>query len=168
MFQTEVQRAVTRYLQGQTFFATEPGIPVVAQNDVDLLSKMAAAIGSLGIVVLVAPLGGKYGHENTNAPYFDPARFTVRVRENIQVNRSLTGSGQPADYVAEVCAQLLKHYVPVSESGQPLSGGGIIVTAINPGDDDKGIYAFDCLFELAGALAHEPVRREFRDDNQLN
>lgn len=165
MFLTEVQIAVARYLGEHEFFAQDPAILVVAQNDKELLAKMQHAVGSLGIVVLVAPLGGDYGQTETNGAYFAPAKFTCRVRENIPINRATTGTGQPADYVAEVCAQLLKHYIPLSSEGVKLSGSAVRVTGINPGDDDKGIFAMDTLFQIDGGLSHEPVRREFTNPN---
>jgi len=161
MFLTEVQQSVARYLSGHDFFAADPPIPVVAQNDKDLLPKMSAAVGTLGLAVMVAPLSGDHGLPEIPTPYYNGAKFVCRVRENIPINRTDTGTGQPADYVAEVCGCLLKNYVPLGTEGQTLTGGGIVLVAIQPGDDVPGITAWDLIFSLSGGLMHEPVRREF-------
>jgi len=167
MFITQVQQSVQRFLSDHPFFKGEGNqipIPVFAANDKNLIRLAQQSMGRIsGICVIVAGLGGDYSSHDGGEPYFDPARFTCRVRENPQTNRgSNTGSGMPADYVAEVCAQVLKNHRPTAIDGTTyLTGSGIICTGISPGEDEPGIIAFDMVFTCDGGVRHDPVRLDF-------
>ena len=43
-------------------------------------------------------------NRNRLRPYFDEIRIVVRTQENVLLNRSNTGTGQPASLVAEAAA----------------------------------------------------------------
>ncbi len=165
MFLTEVQQSVTRYLSAHEFFAGTDGeraISVISANDKSLITKAEQAILSMGLCVIVAPLGGDYAAHSADCLYFEPARFTCRIRENQQTNRGSSGTKQPADYVAEVCAMLLKNYRPTGPDGTTfLTGSGILCNGIAPGEDEKGITAWDMVFTCDGGVRTEPVRQDF-------
>lgn len=164
MFLTEVQQAVARYLGSHAFFVGRGGqkpIPVMAANDKSLAAKAAQSMGKMGLCVIVAPLGGDFNNSSSSTPFLSPARFTCRVRENQMVNRSGSGTGQPGDYVAEVCAQLLQHYSPLDPSGDRLGGGGVVLTGISPGEDEPGITAWDLIWTYDGGITDAAVRRDF-------
>lgn len=164
MTMTYIQQAVVRHLSGHPFFTGEHGarpIPVIAGNDKSLKSKAEVSMGKLGICVIVYPLGGDFGAQSAAVPYMNPARFNCRVRENMITNRSTGGTQQPADYVAEVCAQLLQHHVPRRLDGEPLGGGGIVLRAIAPDAEEPGIDAWNVVWEYSAGMAHEPVRLDF-------
>jgi len=170
MFLTHVQQAVTRYLAAAPFFAGSDGvlpITVLAGNDKGLAGKMNAAMGRMGVCVIVVPLGGTFGPKNTSYPCFSPGRFTCRVRENQTVNRAASGTGQPADYIAEQVASALHNYQPATRGGQALGGGGIVLEDLAVGEDETGITAWDVIWTYDGGVSHEPVRLDFTGDDAL-
>lgn len=164
MIMTYIQQAVVRYLSAHPFFAGEHGsrpIPVIAGNDKSLKAKAEASMGRLGLCVIVYPLGCDFGAQSASVPYMNPARFNCRVRENMITNRGSGGTQQSADYVAEVCAQLLQHHVPQRPDGQPMGGGGIVIRSIAPDAEEPGIDAWNVVWEYSAGMAHEPARLDF-------
>ena len=165
MFLTEVQQAIARYLNAHAFFkgdGSQPAIPVFAANDRALISKAKQSTGMLGICVIVAPLGGDFADTSARTPMLVPARFTCRVRENQTMNRGASGTGQPADYVAEVIGFLLQHHRPLAADGVTyLGGGGVVLTGISPGEDEPGVTAWDLIWTYDGGVSTDPVRRDF-------
>lgn len=163
MFLTQVQQAVTRHLSSQPFFSGGDGvlpIPVIAGNDKGLAGKAAAAMGKLGLCIIVVPLGGDFSQQNIDIPYLT-GKFTCRVRENQMVNRGSSGTGQPGDYIAEVAALILHNHQPQTPEGSALGGGGIKLEAIASGEDEPGISAWDLIFSYDGGVSHEAVRLDF-------
>ncbi|MES2705127.1 MAG: hypothetical protein V4726_00860 [Verrucomicrobiota bacterium] len=161
---TQVQQAVVRYLSDDPFFrgtGAEKEIPVIAGNDKSLESRVKTGMGRFGICVIVYPLGGDFGAHSASTPYLSPGRYNCRVRENITLNRGSGGSGQPADYVAEVCALLLQHHKPTAEDGKALGGGGIVLKSIAADEDEPGISAWNLVWEYAAGVSHDPVRLNF-------
>lgn len=169
---TLVQQSVVRHLSEHPFFSGTAedgakGIPVIAGNDKSLASKVETSMARLGLCVIVYPISGDFGNMNILTPYLQPARFNARVRENIVMNRSRSGTGQPADYVAEVCALLLQHHKPLAEDGiTELGGGGIVLTGIVADEDEPGINAWNLIFQYSAGVSHEPVRLDFGGSNQ--
>lgn len=167
MFLTDVVDSVVRHLSAAEFFAGKPGekaIPVIAANDRMVINKAKQATGSLGICVIVAPIGGEMQAHSAPIPHYRPARFTCRVRENPHANRAPSGTGQPAHYVAEVCADLLKHFQPddgATPTPNLLTGGCCIIEEITPGEDEEAIVAWDCVFTCDGFAKGTAVRRQF-------
>lgn len=169
MFLTHVQQSVTRLLSAHAYFAGtdgQPVIPVIAGNDKGLLSKASAAMSKVGLCVIVHPLGGDYDDNSTTTPCFRDARFTCRIRENQIINRGASGSGQPAELVGEVIAVILKNHRPTASDGTTfLGGGGIIVKALEMGEDiQPGIDAWDLIWTYSGGVIHEAVRLDFSAD----
>jgi len=161
MFFTNVQIAVTRYLASCDFFTGTdglPSIPVIAGNDKGVLGKSKSAMGRLGLCVLVVPLGGDFAEGGGQSAFLNPGRFVCRVRENQIVNRGPGGCGDPGDYVAEVVAYLIKNYVPSTEDGTALGGGGIVLEGMSPGEDEPGITAWDVIWTFEGGISHTPLR----------
>lgn len=164
MFLTEVQQSVARFLAAHPYFAGDGSsrpIPVIAANDKALLAKADKAVLSLGCCVVVQALGGDYSAESGPAPYLSPGRFVCHVYENMIVNRAASGSGQPGELVAEVCAQLLKNHQPLDAAGSPLTGSGIVCHAITPNGEAGNLVAWDMVFHCDGGHLAEPVRRSF-------
>jgi len=162
MFLSDVQFAVARHINDQPWFRDQsPPIEAVPANDAVLVQKQAATLQRLGIGVLVYALGGDFEHHSSAILRYKGAQFGARVRENVGRNRSVTGSRQPAEEVAEQVAAALHLFTPMAPDGRVLTGAGVIVKGIAPGEDEPGINAWDVLFEIAGDLRVSATRRAF-------
>jgi hypothetical protein len=163
---TWIQQAIVRRLAAHPFFAGLNGerkIDVIAGNDRSLLAKSDTAMAKLGLCVIVYPISGDFAAHDATIPVMRPAAFNVRVRENVITNRGPSGTGQPADYVAEVCALLLLHHRPLAEGGTALNGigGGLLPKGIVPDDDEKGINAWNLVVHISAGIPGDPVRLDF-------
>lgn len=165
MFLTEVQRSIVRVLEAHEFIAGAGGqraIPVTASCEKDFLSRMQSAVATLGgLAVAVKTKGGDFKSPDLTQVYYDEAEFRVVVLENIPVNRSGTGTGQPADYVAEVIAQILHQETLTDAEGASLSGSCLLCTGIVEQTAFEGLYGFEVKCTLGGGRTITPERRDF-------
>lgn len=165
MFLTEVQRSIVRVLEAHEFIVGASGeraIPVTASCEKDFLSRMQSAVATLGgLAVAVKTKGGKFQNPEISALHFEAAEFRVVVLENITVNRSSTGTGQPADYVAGVIAQILHQETLTDAEGGSLSGSCLICTDIVEQTAFEGLYGFEVVCTLDGGSTITPERKDF-------
>jgi hypothetical protein len=100
-------------LNAQTFFKASPVIPVYIQMQKDIQSKINETLVRIGVGVILlsarlsnsSPAAGMY-------PKWDRATLVARVIENVTINRGSSGTGQPADLIAEACAFWLHSWAP--------------------------------------------------------
>ena len=100
-------------LQAQTFFSVAPVIPVYVQMQKDILSKLNETLLRIGVGVIMlsarlsnkSPAAGSY-------PKWDRVEIVARVIENVTINRGSSGTGQPADLIAEAGAYYLHSFAP--------------------------------------------------------
>ena len=165
MFLTEVQRAIVRTLEAHEFIAGTGGqraIPVTASCDKDFLSRMQSAVATLGgLAVAVKTKGGDFRTPELGQLYYEDCEFRVAVLENIPVTRSSTGTGQPADYVAEVIAAILHQEVLTDKEDAALSGSCLLCTGIKEQTAFEGLYGFEVVCTLSGGRSLEPERKDF-------
>ncbi len=165
MFLTEVQRSIVRVLEAHEFIVGASGeraIPVTASCEKDFLSRMQSAVATLGgLAVAVKTKGGDFRNPEMTKVYYEAAEFRVVVLENITVNRSSTGTGQPADFVAEAISQILHQQTLTDAEGESLSGSCLICTGITEQTAFEGLYGFEVKCTLDGGRTITPERRDF-------
>jgi len=165
MFLTEVQRSIVRVLEAHAFFAGTAGqraIPVTAACEKDFLARMQSAVATLGgLAVAGATKGGEFANPGLGQLYYGDCEFRGSGLENIPVNRSSTGTGQPADYAAECVAAILHQVILTDAEDAELSGSCLLCTGIKEQTAFEGLYGFEVVCTLSGGRSLEPERREF-------
>ena len=139
-------------LQTQTFFSALPVIPVYIQMQKDITSKINETLARLGvgIVMLSARLSNKSPAAGMY-PKWDRATLIARVFENVIINRGTSGTGQPADLVAEAVAYYLHSWAPTCTGYKLLCDDVSIV-------DDPQCLIYDVRVFSGGLTNTAPVR----------
>lgn len=103
---TEVQNAVVSILQSDKYYAR---IDVVSEQLGDIVNKIDIALKKLGICIVVHTAEATFADPDAPGPRMNPLLIDIDVTEFVLKNRGDSGSGLPADDVAEHTAWLL-HY----------------------------------------------------------
>ena len=139
-------------LQAQTFFSALPVIPVYIEIQKDVQSQLNGTLARLGVGVIMlsarlsnkSPAAGMY-------PKWDRAALVARVIENVVVNRSSVGTGQPADLIAECVAYYLHSWAPAA------TGNKLMCDNVELVDDPRALI-YDVHVFTGGVTQTAPVR----------
>jgi len=139
-------------LQAQSFFSAEKAIPIYIQMQKDIQSKINETLLRIGVGVIMlsaslknsSPAAGSY-------PKWNPAAIVARVIENVTINRGSSGTGQPADLIAEACAYWLHSWAPACTGYKLLCDDVHIV-------DDPQCLIYDVHLFSGGLSNTAPVR----------
>jgi len=139
-------------LQAQTFFSAAPAINVYVEMQKDITSRLNELKARIGLAVIMvsprlankSPVAGSY-------PKWDRASIVARVIERVIINRSSSGTGQPASLVAEACAYYLHSWAPAC------TGYKLLCDEVSIADDPECLIYDVHLF--SGGLSNvAPVR----------
>jgi len=139
-------------LAAQSFFSAQPAIPVYYQMQKDIQSSINTTLVKLGIGVII--LSARLSNKNPAAgmyPKWDRAILVARVYENVIINRAASGTGQPADLVAEAAAYYLHSWAPACTGYKLLCDDVSIV-------DDPQCLVYDVRVFSGGLTNTAPVR----------
>ena len=139
-------------LQAQVFFSAQPAIPVYIQMQKDIQSKINETLVRLGIGIIM--LSARLSNKSPAAgswPKWDRATLVARVFENVIINRAASGTGQPADLVAEAVAYYLHSWAPACTGYKLLCDDVSIV-------DDPQCLIYDVRVFSGGLTNTVPVR----------
>ncbi len=145
---TTLQNELTNYLSSLDFFATEPVIPIISENRKDVVNEIERNVGKLGICVIISTPLARAGQKAV--PHFERIEVNASIIENVIVNRSSAGSGQPAALVAEAVAYYLTGY------SNNTFGNKMLLDSLVPIELDQFI-AFNVVFFTGGGIT-EPER----------
>lgn len=110
---TNLQTQCQARLQAQSFFSAAPAIPVYIQIQKDIQSKINETLVRIGAGVIILTASLKNNNPAAGSwPKWDRASLVARVIENVTINRGSSGTGQPADLIAEACAYWLHSWAP--------------------------------------------------------
>jgi len=139
-------------LAAQSFFSAVPVIPVYIQMQKDIQSKINETLARLGIgiIMLSARLSNKSPAAGST-PKWDRATLIARVIENVLINRAASGTGQPADLVAEAVAYYLHSWAPACTGYKLICDDVSIV-------DDPQCLIYDVRVFSGGLSNIAPVR----------
>lgn len=153
MLLTEVPRAITRHLAAQPFFQQPVQIPVRAMCEQDIVDWSASKMASLGMHVQVMSTRGKAKGEASPGCVRMDTTLLVRVRENLLMNRSASGTGVAAESVAEAAAAFLQGHYPLDEAGARLTNANLLtVVDLAQADDPDGLLCWECILSSTGML----------------
>ena len=153
---TDLQQEAAARLAAQAFFS-DAGSPsprpvgVLTEQIGSLPARVAQSLGQLGIVCVVLTPTARTVHPNYPRPYFDEINLVARTQENVTLNRSNTGTGQPASLVAEAAAWFLHGFAP-GELGCTLR-----LTEIRLVDDPR-LLVYETVFTVQAGLSTVPTR----------
>lgn len=139
-------------LQAQTFFGSQPQIPVYIEIQKDVQSQLNGTLARLGVGVIMlsarlsnrSPAPGMY-------PKWDRAAIVARVIENVIINRAASGTGQPADLIAECVAYYLHSWAP------DCTGNKLMCDSVELVDDPR-VLIYDVHVFTGGVTQSAPVR----------
>lgn len=127
----EIQQRVATVLTSDPYFS---GIPVICERKGDVLNQIQAALGKLGLCVVIETLTGRPEHAGIGA-YSLELKMGISITERVIINQGATGSKKPA---SEVLARVLcllnpiratpayaEDFVTVNDSG------GLLVYLVN-------------------------------------
>lgn len=144
-----IQTDCKTQLEANSFFSASPVIPVLIELRLDILSEIERRLARLGLAVVIAtPRLSTSSH--TGKLLWDRLEVDVSVLENVVINRSASGIGQPAPLVAEAAAFALHGFEPSS------SGYKLYCSAVTP-ESDAQILIYNVRF-FTGAIAAQPSR----------
>ena len=114
---TDLQEDAAARLAAQTFFsdaaASSPRpVAVLTEQRGNLAHRVQQSLTGLGIACVLLTPTARMTNRNRLRPYFDEIRIVVRTQENVLLNQSNTGTGQPASLVAEAAAWFLHGFTP--------------------------------------------------------
>lgn len=139
-------------LQAQSFFSATPAILVYVEMQKDVQSKINESLARIGVGVIIlsaqllnkSPAAGMY-------PKWDRASLVARVIENILVNRAASGTGQPADLIAESVAFYLHNWAPAC------TGNKLMCNEVSIVEDQRALI-YDVHVFTGGVTQVAPVR----------
>lgn len=151
----QVVDAIARRLSDSEFFNTSPVIPVVVEDDMDVLSEIEKAFKKPGCMALVRYNEGEVSFVNVKGPSIDPASFQVVISEFPQVWRSKTRNVPSATLIGEAAAKILHHQLLTDEDDQPITSASSVmnVTGLN-GQLIEGSY--QVIVDIALPVRLEP------------
>jgi len=139
-------------LQAQTFFSVAPVIPIYIQMQKDIQSKINETLVRIGVGVIM--LSARLGNKSPAAgsyPKWDRASMVARVIENVTINRGSSGTGQPADLIAEAAAYWLHSWAPACTGYKLICDDVAIV-------DDPQCLVYDVHVFSGGLTSAAPER----------
>lgn len=146
----DLQTQCVTEINSKTYFSADPAIVAVSQDLKDIANEITRRLQRIGVgIVLMATKMTT----STPAPYpaWDGINLVARVIENVIVNRGASGSGQPADLIAEAVAYYLHKFSPTA-TGNPLRVTGINLV------EDPDVLIYDVSFLTGGVTSAEPTR----------
>jgi hypothetical protein len=164
-----LQQTIADKLNADPLFASArvlPGgaivqIQAIPEHIHDVVNKISIDVQKIGIVAVVRTVQANIGEGgNKPGPTFDAVRVSVRVIENVIVNRGATGSPSKtgslisATTLAERILSLLHYTVPTGWSAH-LHCVDPALQLISPDEQHTG---FDCNFALMGSLLYNPTQ----------
>lgn len=96
----DIQESIAAVLTAHAYFT---GIDVITERKGDILNMIDAAIGKLGICVVVETITGKPEHGSIGSYSLD-LNVGITVTENVLINQGATGTRKPA---SEMVAMIL-------------------------------------------------------------
>jgi len=121
-------------LKALEYFAN---LTVITENDGDLLTTINTAIAKAGLCIVIGGVEARNTRLNASSPVWFPITFSVVVEETVVINRSASGTGKPAQVVADQAAEQLHHFVT--------DWGTVVVVAMRPlSDKTRNIYELEC------------------------
>ncbi len=153
---TNIQQQAGARLAAQAFFSdaaagTPKPVAVLAEQTGDLASRVRQSLGQLGIVCTVLTPSARASTQDKIRPTFDRVQLVVRTQENVALNRSASGTGQPASLVAEAAAWFLHGFVPAG------AGGTLFLEEIRLVPDTR-LLVYETVFALQAGLKKKPMR----------
>lgn len=153
---TELQQDAAARLSAQAFFSDAGNTPprpvaVLTEQIGSLPARIAQNLGHLGIVCVVLTPTARTTHQHYPRPYFDEIQIIARTQENVLLNRSAQGTGQPASLVAESAAWFLHGFAP-SAVGCTLRFTEIRLVA------DPRLLIYETVLTLQAGLSLAPKR----------
>ena len=153
---TDLQQEAAARLAAQAFFsdagnASPRPVTVLTEQIGSLPARVAQSLGQLGVVCVLLTPTARTVHPNYPRPYFDEIQLVARTQENVLLNRSATGTGQPASLVAESAAWFLHGFAPAG------LGCTLRLTEIRLVEDPR-LLVYETVFMLQAGLAVPPVR----------
>jgi hypothetical protein len=97
-------------LQTDPYFIGPPAIPIIVEQDGDMLSRIDVNCATLGLAVVIAPLEKKAGE----LPGEREIPINIMIRENPKINRSTAtgGTGKCASDIGEMLEARLDQWQP--------------------------------------------------------
>lgn len=154
---TSLQTQCKERLEAQDFFsnASAPApkpIAVYCEIQKDIISALNARLAKIGVGVLLmsvrlsnsSPAAGSF-------PKWDRVAMVARVIENVLINRSAGGTGQPADVIAEAVAYYLHSWAPA------VTGYKLLCDEVAIADDQQALV-YDVHIFSGGLSNIAPVR----------
>lgn len=153
---TDIQQETATRLATQIFFsdAGNPSprpVAVLTEQIGSLPTRVAQSLGQLGVVCTVLTPAARTVHPNYPRPYFDEIQIVARTQENVALNRSATGTGQPASLVAEAVAWFLHGFAPAG------LGCTLRLVEIRLATDPR-LLVYETVFTVQAGLCATPVR----------
>ncbi len=152
----DLQQEAAARLTAQAFFsdAGNPSprpVAVLTEQIGSLPARVTQSLGQLGIVCVLLTPTARTTNLHYPRPYFDEIQLVARTQENVLLNRSAKGTGQPASLVAEAAAWFLHGFVPGAVGG-PLRFTEIRLVA------DPRLLVYETVFTAQAGMHRPPAR----------
>jgi len=147
-----IQSDIETWLEAQDFFKPDSGveIPVISEDAGDVENQIEIAVSSIGACCIVMAPKGAGAAQNASL-MFSELEVRVRVIELVEINRSGSGTGQPALLILEAVAWFLHGFK------MPTALGTLVFVNFDRVDGDALIY--DAIFKTRGGIDAAPDRQ---------
>lgn len=98
------EQAKTR-LEGIAYYTDAPAVPIIVQDQGDVVNAIDTALSRLGVSVLFLMGGADCNRPNLPGPYLDNISLMVQIAENVVVNRRAAGYKTALEVAENVTSQ---------------------------------------------------------------
>lgn len=155
----QTSESMAKTLRESNYFRTVPTIPVLVEDEKDIMKQIENAGLKIGAFVVVK--FDQTGDSMTEipGPNLGDCEFSVNVIEVPQIWRQKPGPTPSAAEISEAVANIIQNHRPTDKDGNLLTGGGLVFKSISPLPGEESSMQFGVTFSVGLSISQTTPSR---------